>query len=68
MDLLTGVFILTLYLPGPLTPSWQAKHEVEFSTLNDCMKAAMVVNSTIDSGRITCSRKDTGQVLGYYIR
>lgn len=68
MNLLTGVFILTLYLPGPLVPEWQQKIQTEFSTLNDCMKAAMIVNSTIDSGRITCSRKDNGQVLGEYIR
>lgn len=68
MDLLGGVFILTLYLSGPLVPEWQQKIEAEFSTFNDCMKAAMLVNASIDSGKITCSRKDTGQVLGTYER
>lgn len=68
LDLLSGVFVLTIYLSGPDVPEWQQKHETEFSTYSDCMKAAMLVNANIESGTITCSRKDTRQVLGTYKR
>lgn len=68
MDILTGAFILSLYLTGADVPAWQRTRQVEFSTFDDCWKAATLVMPAIPSGSITCGRKDTGQVLGYFIR
>lgn len=68
MELLTGAFILSLYLAGPDVPEWQQVRETEFSTFDDCWKAASLVMAAIPSGTITCSRKDTRQVLGTFQR